>query len=320
MSVNRRQLISIVFSFKNEEEVLVELLKRLHAVFDGLDVDCEFIFVNDDSTDRSLEILMEQSVNDPCIRIVNMSSTFGVNPCFIAGMRYSKGDAVVTMDTDLQDPPEVIPQLIEKWREGADVVHTTRESREGESAIKMYITHTAYRILNRLSEIDLPIDTGMFKLISRRVVDTIMGIDETDPFLRGLLAWVGFKQAFVMYKREERFAGFGHFSILTIEPWLVFVRGLLSFSRVPIGLLLLLGTALSGCGLIGLISLAVFSADVLGDKGYWGLLLCVVVFLGGLQIVTTSIIGLYLTRVYNQVKPRPEYIVESTHGFPDEDE
>lgn len=323
MSGNSRQLISIIFSFKNEEEVLDELLRRLHSVFDALDVDCEFIFVNDRSTDRSLEILMELSTSDPCIRIINMSSTFGVNPCFVAGMRYAKGDAVVVLDTDLQDPPEVIPQLIEKWREGADVVHTTRESREGESAIKLFITGMAYRILNRMSEIDLPIDTGMFKLMSRRVVDTITEIDETDPFLRGLLTWVGFEQAFVLYKREQRFAGVGHFPLVAIEPWLVFVRGLLSFSRVPIGLMLLLGTVLSLGGLLAImviLGFAAFAGGGLGDTGYGRLMLGAIAFLGGLQIVTTSIIGLYLTRVYNQVKPRPGYIVESTHGFPEGDE
>jgi dolichol-phosphate mannosyltransferase len=309
-----RKRLSIVFSFRNEQEVLNELLDRLHAVLDPLDVDLEFIFVNDNSTDRSLEVLLRRAEDDPAIRIITMSSRFGVNPCFLAGMRAATGDAVITMDTDLQDPPEVIPELVEKWRQGCDVVHTTRLEREGESWVKKFVTRAAYRIINLFSEVHLPVDTGMFKLASRRAVDTITRFNEVDMYFRGVMIWVGFNQDQVFYKREERFAGEPHFPWTSKDPWLEFVRALFSFSRIPVAFLAFAGAFIAGFGLLAMILLPILHAlgraTAFAEFG-----LAAIVFLGGANLFGLGIVGIYVARTYHQVRGRPEYIIESTVGF-----
>jgi len=187
-------LVSVVLSFRNEEEVLKELVHRLANVFEPITQDYELIFVNDASSDNSLDVLKTMSLEDSRIKVINMSRTFGVSQCALAGMAYASGQAVITMDADLQDPPEVIPELIDKWREGADVVYTVRKSRAGESRMKLKVTDWAYRILRLTSEIDMPIESGDFKLMSRRVVNSLIRLNEKDPFLRGMVRWVGFKQ------------------------------------------------------------------------------------------------------------------------------
>src|SRR5262245_8750862 len=205
-------LISVVLSFRNEEQVLQELVFRLKNAFSAMTEKYEFIFVNDASTDNSLAMLRRMAVEDCRIRVINMSRTFGVSQCALAGMSYSSGQAVITMDADLQDPPEVIPELVEKWREGADVVYTVRKSRASESKVKLAVTHWAYRVLRLTSDIDMPVESGDFKLMSRRVVNSLIRLNEKDPFLRGLVRWVGFKQVPVSYSREARFAGKSHFA------------------------------------------------------------------------------------------------------------
>lgn len=309
-----QERLSIVFSFRNECEVIEELLDRLHAVLDPLDIDLEFIFVNDNSTDGSVDILLRRAADDPAIRIINMSSRFGVNPCFLAGMRAATGDAVITMDTDLQDPPEVIPELIEKWRAGCDVVHTTRLERAGESLVKKSLTRAAYRIINLFSEIHLPVDTGMFKLASRRAVDVLTGLNEVDMYFRGLMIWVGFEQDQIFYKREERFAGRGHFPLTSKDPWLEFIRALFSFSRVPVAFLAFAGALISGLGLLAVILLPILHATGRGVT-FEEFGLATIVFLGGANLFGLGIVGIYVTRTYHQVRGRPEYIVESRIGF-----
>jgi len=308
----KRESVSVVFSFRNEEEVIPELVRRLHAALKPTGVGYEFIFVNDDSTDRSVEVLTDLRKTDSAIKIINMSTRFGVNPCFIAGMRYATGDAIITLDTDLQDPPEILPEMIEKWRAGADVVNMTRTAREGESSIKLFITGTAYRILGKMCDIDLPIDTGMFKLISRPVVDTLTSFNEVDPFLRGLITWAGYKQTSIQYKRGGRFAGETHFPLLTKEPWLVFVRGLLSFSRVPLAAIVGLGGIITVLSVLAILSIPI--ASLFGaSTAYLGY--AFLTFIGGAQLFATGIVGLYLSRTYAQVRQRPEYVVASTAGF-----
>src|SRR5262245_34485915 len=205
-------LVSVVLSFRNEEEVLKELVHRLANVLYPITQDYELIFVNDASSDNSLDVLKTMSLEDSRIKVINMSRTFGVSQCALAGMAYSSGQAVITMDADLQDPPEVIPELVQRWREGADVVYTVRKSRASESKVKLAVTHWAYRVLRLTSDIDMPVESGDFKLMSRRVVNSLIRLNEKDPFLRGLVRWVGFKQVPVSYSREARFAGKSHFA------------------------------------------------------------------------------------------------------------
>ena len=183
-------VLSIVFSFRNEEKVLQELIDRVENVLESIDIDYELVFVNDDSTDRSLDLLINHRERNNRIKIINMSRRFGNSPCIIAGFKYAKGDILIYMDSDLQDPPELIPNLLEKWREGFEIVHTTRTKRKGENFFRMWLTRRAYSIINFLADIDIPKNTGNFKLLSRRAVDAILRLDECDPFMRGLSSWI----------------------------------------------------------------------------------------------------------------------------------
>ena len=317
MKTEHRPLVSVVFSFRNEGDVLPELLRRLRGVLDPLAVDYELIFVNDASMDNSLEVLLEHAKNDKHIKIVNMSNCFGVNPCFMAGIRYARGDAVVTMDTDLQDPPELLPELIEKWREGADVVYTTRRTREGESRFKMWLTKWGYKLWRWGSAVEVPDQSGMYKLMSRRVVDIIAKIDEPDPFLRGLITWAGFKQVQVSYNRKPRYAGETHYPLLGTGPAKEFTRGLTSFSVLPMAAAVVLGALVMLAALLAF--LIVLLLKCFGAAIQWVYaVLAALGFLGGLQLFALGVFGLYIHRIHNQVRSRPEYIVESTVGFDDE--
>lgn len=314
-----RESLSVVFSFRNEEPVLNELIDRLHAALRPLDLEYEFIFVNDASTDRSLEILKQRGREDGRIRVVTMSNRYGLNPCFRAGMRYARGDAVVVMDADLQDPPEVIPEMVRIWREGADVVTAVRNGREGESRFKTWVTKTAYRILHRLSDTDLPVEAGMFRLMSRRVVDELNRIDERRPYLRGLVSWVGFDQREIPYRREKRFAGRTHFPLLSRAPYREFIAGIVGFGDVLLDWILIGGVALTGLSFVWLVALAV--THLLGDGvgGIWFLAAAIALF-AGVQLIATGFVAQVAMRVYAQVNHRPEYIVAETWGFPDEPE
>ncbi|MDA2936654.1 glycosyltransferase family 2 protein [Acidobacteria bacterium AH-259-A15] len=310
------QSISVVLSFCNEEEVIPDLIDRLHKAIRPLKMGYEFIFVNDASTDDSLNILQKRAHEDGHIKIINMSRNFGVSQCTVAGIRHSKGSAVVMMDTDLQDPPEVIPELVEKWLEGADVVYTTRLSREGESAMKLWVTKWAYRVLRFTSEMDLPVDSGDFKLMSRRVVNELIKLNEKDPFLRGLVTWVGFKQVPVYYRRADRFAGKTHFRFYGRKAVWNFFSGLTSFSLFPLHASLALGFLVSFGAFVYLI--AIVWMNYLGwNIPGWSAIMATMLFLGGTQLLTIGVLGLYLGRVFNDVKNRPNYIIESMIGFED---
>jgi len=307
-------LVSVVLSFRNEEEVLKELLQRLRAAFTSITDKYELVFVNDASNDNSQALLKNVSEQDPRVKVINMSRTFGVSQCALAGMAYASGEAVITMDADLQDPPEVIPELIEKWREGADVVYTVRKSRAGESALKLRVTRWAYRILRLTSEIDMPIESGDFKLMSRRVVNSLVRFNEKDPFLRGLVRWVGFKQVAVGYSREARFAGESHFAFYGRKAVWNFMSGLASFSMLPLHGALLLGFAVSIGAFLYLIG--VFVMKYLGwNLPGWSAIMATVLFLGGTQLITIGVLGIYVGKIYEEAKGRPNYIVESLVGF-----
>src|SRR6187549_120987 len=200
-------LISVVFSFRNERQNIPTLIARLDTVFSRTATDYELLFVNDASDDGSLDALVDERSRNPRVKVINMSRRFGVSECARAGMAAASGDATIIMDADLQDPPEVIPQLLEKWRAGADVVHTVRTRRHGESALKMMMTRLAYRIIHLGSSIELPVDAGDFKLLSRPALDHLLALTESDPYIRGLVVWIGFQQAFVPYERDARHAG-----------------------------------------------------------------------------------------------------------------
>jgi dolichol-phosphate mannosyltransferase len=306
--------ISVVLSFRNEAENIPTLIARLQAVFANEAVEHELLFVNDASSDSSLQVLLNEHARNSRVKIVNLSRRFGVAEGVLAGMAFASGDAVVYMDADLQDPPEVIPELIAAWRAGAEVVHTVRTRRHGESALKMWATRLAYRLIQSGSAVELPVDAGDFKLLSRHAVEQLLRLAERDPYLRGLVVWLGFKQAFVPYERDARHAGRTHFPFFSRNPWKTFVLGMTSFSFMPI----YVSAGLAVAGLLA--ALILFAAAVVmlvsGSSAVSATALAaLVVFLWATTIGVVSIVGIYIVRVYKDVRGRPHYIVASTVGL-----
>ena len=309
------KLLSIVFSFRNEEQNLEELIKRTVSTLVSLNNwNYELIFVNDDSKDNSEKVLINQQKNIP-IKIINMSRTFGVGPCVLAGLSESKGDAVVYMDSDLQDPPEIIPLLVKKYENGADVVHTKRTKRIGESLVKLFLTKIAYRLINMTSKITLPVDSGDFKLLSRRAVKYVNSLNEHNPYVRGLTVWVGFKQDFVEYERQSRFAGSSKFpSLLSSSYWYgataEFVRGITGYSTGPLYLGIFIGLFTIMFAFI--LILYTFYTKLIGHAvpGSSGIIITIA-FFSGMILTTIGITGLYIARIYEQTQGRPRYIIKN---------
>jgi dolichol-phosphate mannosyltransferase len=303
-------LLSLVFSFRNEEDNLAELVRRVDAALEPVEeVRYELVFVNDDSTDRSIEILEELRLKYPIV-IVNMTRRFGVTPCVFAGFSVTKGDAVVYMDADLQDPPELIPKMIERFRAGVEVVHTTRTHRDGESAAKMWLTKRAYRLINMFSEIPLPENTGDFKLLSRRVVDEILKLSEYDPYMRGLSVWVGYRQEFVLYRRAPRHSGTTKFPLFGKGPVREFIRGLTAFSAAPLYLSLIVGLITSLISVLLIAYAIVTKVAGIAAEGAPGILIAVA-FFSGIILVTNGLMGIYIARIYYEVKHRPRYLIRN---------
>ena len=308
------KLLSIVFSFRNEEGNIEPLVKRIASTMEKIENwKYELIFVNDDSTDNSEKILLELQNNNP-IKIVNLSRKFGIGPGILAGFEVSKGDALVYMDSDLQDPPELIPNLIEKFNQGIDVVHTKRSKRLGESKFKMFITDIAYRLINFTSNITLPIQAGDFKLLSRRAVDHVNKLREYNPYVRGLTVWIGFKQDFVEYVRQGRSAGRTKQSLfsgnLLLGPWSEFIRGTTSFSTGPLFLGIFVGILAIVFSFVLIIYALIdkfFGNAVLGTTG----ILIAISFFSGIILSTMGIIGIYIARIYEQIQGRPRYIIKN---------
>lgn len=306
-------LISIVFSFRNERDNIPALVRRLDAMFEKENVDYELIFVNDASTDGSLETLLAERQRNPRVKILNMARRFGVAECARAGMAAAAGDAVVYMDADLQDPPEVIPQLLEKWRGGAAVVHTVRTRRHGERPMKMWLTRVAYRLIQSGSSIQLPVDAGDFKLLSRPAVNHLLALRESDPYIRGLVVWLGFTQAFVPYERDARHAGRTHFPFFSRNPWKTFAMGLTSFSFAPIYACAM--AAIAGLALTALLAVIAIVLLATGSPYAWRAgLLTAFAFFWSTIVGAIAAVGLYIVRIYKDVRGRPQYIVESTVG------
>tara|TARA_B110000238_G_scaffold185205_1_gene213245 strand:- start:626 stop:1558 length:933 start_codon:yes stop_codon:yes gene_type:complete len=303
------KLISIIFSFKNEEKNLGELIKRIQTTFSKID-SCkyELIFVNDCSDDKSEKILLDLQKSNP-ITIINMTRTFGVGPCVLAGFREAKGDAIIYMDSDLQDPPEIIPDLISEYEKGSEIVHTVRTKRHGESFFKMLITKMAYRIINYLSEIPLPTEAGDFKLISRTALKKILLQNEFRPYIRGLSIWVGYKQSFVKYERDPRADGESKFPLFSKGPITEFISGITSYSLKP----LYLGVVLGFISLIFSIILILYALyskfSGVAAPGSTGIIITIS-FFSGILLFTMGIIGIYLARIFEQTKGRDQYVIK----------
>lgn len=305
-------LISVVFSFRNEAQNIPELIRRVQAALHAMPLRYEIIFVNDCSTDDSLKLLLAHREMDPNIKIINMSRRFGVAPCVLAGFEKALGDAVIYMDADLQDPPEIIPQLLKKWQDGADIVHTTRTARKGENQFKMWLTRQAYKAIHCLSDVTILQNTGDFKLISRRALNEILKLDEFDPFLRGLVAWVGFRQEQIFYERDARFAGKTNFSLWrSLSPYKEFVRGITLFSTIPLYVSLFLGLTVSVLSFIFFAAIMLMPLINRGQSGLsWNhILLATSLLIGGVILFMIGILGIYVGRIHRESINRPRYII-----------
>lgn len=308
------KLLSIVVPCYNEQEVIAETVKRLTAFAQNLkNLDIEFIFVDDGSRDQTHAMLKSFASNDTRIKIISFARNFGQQMAMTAGLDAASGDAVVLIDADLQDPPEVIHEMIKKWEEGFDVIYATRTERSGESMFKLATARMFYRLLNKLTSVPIPLDTGDFRLMSRPVVDVIRTLPECDRFLRGMVSWVGFKQVALPYKRAERFAGETKWSVVKLV--FLAIDGIISFSNKPLEFILSLGITLTSLTTLGI-------TGILAQKiiyGVWAssnlILLLGVGFFSGIQLLSLGVVGLYIGRNYNQIKNRPLYIVKEYQGF-----
>jgi dolichol-phosphate mannosyltransferase len=309
---SRGLIVSVVVPVFNEGDGLPTFFDRTSAALKALpDIDYEIVFVDDGSVDRSAAIIKDFAARDSRVRFVKLSRNFGHQIAISAGIDHARGDCVVTIDADLQDPPEVIQELVAKWRDGFDIVYAVRRTRAGERALKLVTASAFYRLLNRMTNVEIPVDTGDFRLVSRRVADLIRGMREKDRFLRGLVSWLGFRHASVHYDRDRRFAGETKF------PYKKMLRfafdGITSFSTAPLKLATWLGYSASFLAFFYLASVLI--QKFLGHTVQgWSSIMVAVLFLGGVQLICVGILGEYLGRVFNEIKPRPLYVVDEVVG------
>ncbi|QWU47930.1 glycosyltransferase family 2 protein [Bacillus sp. NP247] len=304
------KLISVVVPMYFEEEVAQECYNRLKSVMLQNNINYEFVFVNDGSTDRTMEILSEIAANDYRTKIVNFARNFGHQVAVTAGIAAAKGDAIVIIDADLQDPPEVIPELIAKWEEGYEVVYAKRKQRKGETWFKLLTAKYFYKFLNYMSDIDIPKDTGDFRIIDRKVADVFNQMTERNRFIRGMMSWVGFRQTYVEYERDERFAGETKYPL---KKMIKFASdGIIAFSTKPLRIVMSLGL------LSVLISIAVLlytiTVKIIGNDTQtgWASIMVAITFFSGIQLLGLGIVGQYIARIYDESKNRPIYIVKET--------
>lgn len=298
-------LLSVIVPVYNEEEVVEKTFLTLENVL--AEVEHELIFVNDGSRDRTREIVEGLLEKFPGNRLVNFSRNFGHQAAFSAGLQAASGQAVVIIDGDLQDPPELIHDMLTKWREGYQVVYAQRRSRQGETWFKKTTAHWFYRILNNLTSIDIPPDTGDYRLMDRRVVDQINALPERSRFLRGLVCWVGFKRTGLLYDRAERFAGTSKYPLRKMLR--LAIDGITSFSTLPLRLSFTMGLiATMVAFVIGVWGVVEKFIHPVTTSPGWTSLIVAIVFLGGIQLITIGILGEYIGRIYDEVKQRPLYI------------
>src|SRR5579863_521798 len=308
--------ISIVAPIHNEAQVLDELLARLTTVLAGLQMSYEIVCVDDGSTDASLALLLARRALMPELRVVSLSRNFGKDVALSAGLEHARGAAVVPIDADLQDPPELIAAMVAKWREGFDVVYATRREREGESFLKRASARYFYRVFDRISDFPMPRDTGDFRLLDRRVVDVLIRLPERTRFMKGLFAWVGFRQTAVIFDRPERSGGSSKWSYWRL--WNFALDAVTSFSSMPLKVWSYLGVIISLFAFLYALFLAGLKIFRGIDVPGYASIMVAVLFFGGVQRISLGIIGEYLARTYNEVKGRPLYLVRERWGFENE--
>lgn len=310
----QRALVSVVVPCFNEELVIRTTHERLLSVLTSIPgTDFEILFVDDGSRDRTLAILGSLQQEDPRVRVVAFSRNFGHQIAVTAGLEHAAGDAVVVIDADLQDPPEIIADMLMLWRNGVEVAYGVRAEREGETAFKIWTAKVFYRAINRLSDTSIPLDTGDFRLMDRRVVDVLLSMPERDRFVRGMVAWVGFRQEAVRYKRAARHAGKTKYPLRKMLRFAL--DGILSFSLAPLRLAGWIGFATAGLAMLGVCYALVLRVLTHVWVPGWTLLFIVCSFIGGIQLVSLGLLGEYVGRIYGEAKRRPLYVVRERLGF-----
>jgi glycosyltransferase involved in cell wall biosynthesis len=306
--------LSVVIPAYNEEENVDRAYERLSSVLDGADMDWELIFSVDPSTDRTEELILALRKRDPRVKMLRFSRRFGQPMATLAGLEFATGDAIVVIDCDLQDPPELIPELLGRWREGFDVVYAQRRSRAGETPLKRLVAWLGYRIIARIAEVEIPQNTGDFRLMSRRVVDNVLALKEGHGFLRGLVGLVGFRQTSVLYDRDPRVAGRSKYNQL-FGSLAIGLNGVVGFSRYPLQLISFVGVVFSALAFFVAIVYLILKLAGLAFPIGNPTIVIVVAFFSGIQLLSLGVMGEYVGRIYDEVRQRPKYIVESRHGW-----
>ena len=308
-----KELLSIVVPMYFEEEVAQECYNRLTAVMNNNNYNYELVFVNDGSTDRTLEILEQITIKDNRVKVINFARNFGHQIAVTAGIDYAKGDAIVVIDADLQDPPEVIPDLVNKWLEGYDIVYAKRKKRKGETWFKLLTAKYFYKFLNYMSDIEIPKDTGDFRIIDRKVADVFRKMTERNRFVRGMFSWIGFSQTYIEYERDERFAGETKYPL---KKMIKFASdGIIAFSSKPLRIVMALGSTavlISILLLIYSILVRLFGHEV---QPGWASIMVAITFFSGIQLLGLGIVGQYIARIYDESKNRPIYIVKDEYNI-----
>jgi polyisoprenyl-phosphate glycosyltransferase len=310
-------MLSVIVPCLNEEEALRGTHERLSSALEQLPAEFEIIYVDDGSTDATPEVLRDLQALDHRIRAVRFSRNFGHQMAITAGLEHAAGDVAVIIDADLQDPPETIIDFFHKWKEGYDVVYGVRTEREGETAFKLWTAKLFYRCMTRLSDTQIPLDTGDFRLMDRRVLNVLLGMPERDRFVRGMVSWLGFSQIAVPYRREARVAGVTKFSFFKMLRFAM--DGIFSFSIVPLRMATWTGFMTSFLAVVGIVLVSL--EHFLGVEGLvkgWTSTMFAVLFIGGVQLICLGIIGEYIGRIYGESKHRPLYVVREILGFEDQ--
>lgn len=309
-----RSLISIVIPCFNEEAVIQTTHKRLMESLERIPkLDIELVFVDDGSRDRTLERLRDIQRSDRRVRVLAFSRNFGHQVAVTAGLEHATGDAVVLIDADLQDPPEVVEEMVLRWRGGVDVAYGVRAERTGETAFKLWTAKTFYRLINRVSDVPIPLDTGDFRLMDRAVVDALLSMPERDRFVRGMVAWLGFRQEAVVYNRAARVAGETKYPLTKMVRFAL--DGILSFSLVPLRLAIWMGFLTASVAVVGFVYALLMRLMTNIWVPGWTLLFIAGSTIGGIQLVFMGVMGEYIGRIYGEVKRRPLYVLSERLGF-----
>lgn len=309
-----KKKVSLIIPFLNEEESLPLMYERCTKVFQTVKEDLEFVFIDDGSSDGSLDWVKQTAAKDSAVKYIQLSRNFGHQLAITAGMNLCTGDAAVIIDADLQDPPETIVDMIAKWQEGYEVVHAVRTERKGESGLKKLLAHLFYRIMSKITEVQMTVDAGDFRLLDRRALDALNSMPEQHRYMRGLASWIGFSQTTVKYERDARHAGVTKYPIMKSVG--LALNAITSFSGTPLRLIFYLGAALCTLSVgIGIYLLIVWNFSQIGPPAHAGTsyLTLAIFFVSGLQMLCMGILGQYLRRVFDEIKHRPLYLVKETN-------